>query len=67
MESEIALNLIPLVKVTALRSWQLENTESPKDFTLFGMVMPVRPEWLNAAQPIDVTLPGIVTLVRPGQ
>ena len=35
---------------------------------LFGIVMPVSPEQpLNTPQPIEVTLSGIVKLVRPVQ
>ena len=46
----------------------LNKAELPMLFTLFGIVMEVRPEQrLNALLPMLVTLFGIVTEVRPEQ
>ena len=76
-----AVNDIPNILESALKSWQLmalkfsvikpvqpENAPSPMEVTLFGMVTEVKPlQPLNAPPPMEVTLFGMVTEVfAPG-
>lgn len=59
--------ITPLPIETLSKLLQPKNASFPIDDMLLGIVIPVKPENLNALDPMVVTLLGIVILVSPKQ